>query len=148
MKLFTFLLMMGVAVGGGLAGYRMITGKELIRASDFGIATSADVVLVPAPTAGAPVPTHAPAPTVAPAPTAAPAATATPTVLQGLVVANTGGLGVYTRRTPHMDDKLRAWMDGTKMDLLQSGIQSDGIGWMKVRSPDGAESYVPQQYLR
>lgn len=53
--------------------------------------------------------------------------------LQTMVVGNTAGEGVYLRRTPHMDDKLRAWPDGTAMEILGSTLQSESLKWRKVR---------------
>lgn len=72
-----------------------------------------------------------------------------PTAGQGtMVVANTGGLGVYVRRSPDTgDNKLRAWREDTPMEVLEQGIRSGGRQWTKVRSPDGTEGYVPGEYL-
>jgi hypothetical protein len=64
-----------------------------------------------------------------------------------MVVANTDRLGVYMRRTPRLEDRLRAWVEGTRMEVLETGVEAEGQRWVKVRAPDGSEGYVPEQYL-
>jgi hypothetical protein len=64
-----------------------------------------------------------------------------------MVVGNTDGMGVYMRRTPNMGDRLRAWPDNTRMEVLERGVTSEGRSWLKVRAPDGSEGYVPAEYL-
>jgi hypothetical protein len=92
------------------------------------------------PASGAPKPTAEPAPG-RPQQIASTAAQAT------MVVGNTDGMGVYMRRSPSMGDRLRAWPDNTRMEVLERDITSEGRTWLKVRSPDGAEGYVPSEYL-
>ena len=146
MRVFVFLLMMAVAVGGILGGYRVITGTNLIGLSDFGIGGArADTGVVPAttqPIVATPVPTaEAPATPVTHA-TATPA----PAKPQIMVIGNTDGQGAFLRKTPHLNDRLRAWVDGTKMQI-KGAVESDGIQWMQVVAPDGTEGYIPKQYL-
>lgn len=95
--------------------------------------------------AGAPAPAPTAAPSPAPAPSATPALAAQASVWQ---VAETGGDGVFLRRTPRLDDKVRAWPDGTLMKGLGEQAQGDGITWQKVQSPDGTVGYVPLRYLK
>ncbi len=76
-----------------------------------------------------------------------PQPTATPGAQTAMRVGNTGGDGVFIRRTPNMNDKIRPWQDGTQMTVLGSPVTVNGISWLKVRAPDGAEGYIPQQYL-
>ena len=64
-----------------------------------------------------------------------------------MMVGNTGGIGVYVRRTPNMADKQKAYPDRTKMEVLQRGVEANGQRWTKVRTPDGTEGYVPEAYL-
>jgi hypothetical protein len=64
-----------------------------------------------------------------------------------MVVGNTGGEGVFLRATPHLNDKLRAWRDGSRMEIIGKPVDSDGLKWIKVRAPDGAEGYIPELYL-
>ena len=94
-----------------------------------------------APPSGSAAPSSAPNPSE---PQQSASSASSPTTM---VVGNTGGMGVYVRRTPNMGDKLRAWPDNTPMQILDRNISSGGREWMKVRSPDGAEGYVPEAYL-
>lgn len=72
------------------------------------------------------------------------ASTTAPTTM---VVGNTDGMGVYMRRTPNLGDRLRAWPDNTRMEVLERDITSEGRSWLKVRAPDGSEGFVPAEYL-
>jgi hypothetical protein len=94
------------------------------------------------PASGAPRPTSEPAPASGSLqPIASADAPAT------MVVGNTDGMGVYVRRTPNMGDRLRAWPDNTRMEVLERDVSSEGRSWHKVRTPDGSEGYVPVEYL-
>lgn len=83
-------------------------------------------------------------PTLAQA-TATPAATAQAT--RWYVVGNTGGDGVYIRRTPHLADRMVAWPDGTRMESLFQEEYANGRLWRRVRDPRGNEGWVPAEYL-
>jgi len=63
------------------------------------------------------------------------------------VVGNTGGDGVYIRRTPAMADKIKAWPDGTRMTVLGEDRQAEGRAWCNVEDPDGTVGWVPAEYL-
>lgn len=116
--------------------------------------------------AGSPVATPSADPSASPAPSptaiarATPAPTDTPSVLAGttrvtsrttngqtLYVANTDGLGVYLRRTPDSNDKLKVWPDDTPMAVVGSARQIGGTTWQNVRDPDGNVGWIPSQYL-
>jgi hypothetical protein len=105
------------------------------------------VAAKPAATVGLPgntIPTAAPAtamPTTAPAPPPA-AAAAGPTY----IVANTGGVGVYLRRSPALADRLNAYPDNTPLQQIGPDTTAGGLTWHHVRAPDGTEGYVPAQY--
>lgn len=71
-------------------------------------------------------------------------ATATPEIRQ---VGNTGGVGVYVRRTPNLNDRIRAWTDNSEMTLLGEETDAGGQHWIKVRDPAGNEGWLPSQYL-
>lgn len=110
----------------------------------------------PQPTAAQPSATPQPAPTrtavaVRPAssPTAVPAATPGPTAQSQatLRVGNTDGQGVFLRRTPRMDDKIRVWRDNTPMVVIGPAVDADGHSWQHVRAPDGTEGYIPSEWL-
>jgi hypothetical protein len=62
-------------------------------------------------------------------------------------VANTGGEGVFLRRTPRLADRLVAWPDGTRLQSLGEAATGDGVEWQKVRDPRGNVGYVPTRYL-
>ncbi len=73
-------------------------------------------------------------------------APSTPTV-QIVHVANTNGVGVYLRRTPSLEDKLRAYQDGTALRVLGPDADAGGVHWRHVSAPDGLEGYVPSDYV-
>ena len=91
-----------------------------------------------------------PAPTAttvaAPAPAGAPAATAPPATGRVFVVGNTGGQGVYLRRTPRLDDRDKAYADGTRLEQIGEDTTAEGTTWRHVRAPDGRTGWVPAQY--
>ena len=145
LRVFTFLLMMTVATVGILSGYRLITGRDLVNLAEFGVGSEANISSLVAGTPTAP--TTAPRPSPTPQPTAAPTPTRMPDKTQIMVVGNTDGQGVYVRRTPRMEDKLQAFRDGTRMEVLGDSVDGEGKKWSRVRTPDGAEGYIPEQFL-
>jgi hypothetical protein len=64
-----------------------------------------------------------------------------------MLVGNTGGAGVYVRSTPDMSARVRAYRDGTRMEVLERDVEGGGQVWIRVRAPDGTEGYVPERYL-
>jgi hypothetical protein len=64
-----------------------------------------------------------------------------------LVVANTGGDGIWIRKTPGTGDKLKAWPDGTAMVVVGPDQSVDGAAWKNVRDPDGTVGWVAAAYL-
>lgn len=133
-----------VGIGGSLFGYRVITGKDLLNLDDLGLggapARKVEIVATAAPTVPPPTPTKAP-------PRATSTATTIPDSPQIMLVANTDGQGVYLRRTPHPEDKLQAYRDGTKMEVIGQPTESDGKKWYKVLAPNGVEGYIPAEFL-
>ena len=73
-------------------------------------------------------------------------ATVPANVARTFVVANTGGEGVYLRRTPRLADRDTAYVDGTKLTAIGTDEQGDGQTWHHVSTPDGKTGYVPAQY--
>ena len=63
-----------------------------------------------------------------------------------LVVAGTDGEGVYLRKTPVSGDRLKAWSDGTVLDLLGPEVERDGVRWTPVRDPCDVSGWVPMRY--
>jgi hypothetical protein len=61
-------------------------------------------------------------------------------------VGNTDGEGVFLRRTPTMADRIVAWPDGTRLDVIGPDVDNEGRRWKRVRDPTGQEGYVPEQY--
>jgi hypothetical protein len=100
------------------------------------------VELTPVPSPVPPTSTPRPAPTPSPEPSPTPAPE--PAVMQ---VANTGGLGVYMRRTPTVDERIRAWVEGTRMTVIGPDQVVGGTTWRNVKDPAGNEGWVPAQYL-
>ncbi|MHB1004217.1 MAG: DUF4352 domain-containing protein [Chloroflexota bacterium] len=74
---------------------------------------------------------------------------ATPTVGEPrlFAVGNTGGDGVWLRASPDMDDRLRAWPDGTVMVQVGPDSAVDGHNWRNVKDPVGNLGWVPAEYL-
>jgi SH3-like domain-containing protein len=56
--------------------------------------------------------------------------------------------GIYLRRTPRMDDRLNAWPDGTRLEVIGPDVEGDGRRWKHVRGPDGQQGYVPVDYVQ
>lgn len=63
-----------------------------------------------------------------------------------VLVGNTGGEGVYLRRTPRLDDRDTAYPDGTRLEQIDADVTANGITWRRVRAPDGKTGWVPAQY--
>jgi hypothetical protein len=92
-----------------------------------------------------------PAPTAtaaaAPVPAGGPTATTPPQAAgRVFVVGNTGGQGVYLRRTPRLDDRDKAYADGTRLEQIGEDTTAEGMTWHHVRAPDGRTGWVPAQY--
>jgi hypothetical protein len=63
-----------------------------------------------------------------------------------VVVAGTDGEGVFLRRSPKTGERLQAWSDGTRLDLLGPDVELDGLRWTPVRDPCGVAGWVPARY--
>jgi len=50
-------------------------------------------------------------------------------------VGNTDGEGVFIRKTPAMDDKVRAYSDGTALTIIGDDVDGDGIPDVVVGAP-------------
>lgn len=73
--------------------------------------------------------------------------TATPTGQpRRFIVANTGGEGVYLRRTPRLADRDTAYADNTQLVAIGDDVNGEGLLWHHVRTPDGKSGYIPAQY--
>lgn len=95
----------------------------------------------------APTPEASPAAAVAsPTASTAPPPEPSPTAAPSLLVGNTGGLGVFIRRTP-AGDQIRAWPDGATMTVIGEDKQAEGRTWKNVRDPDGNNGWVAAEYL-
>ena len=77
--------------------------------------------------------------------TAAPTATAARPA-RVFTVGNTGGIGVYVRRSTRLDDKDTAYVDGTRLEQIGDDATGDGTTWHHVRAPDGKTGWVPAQF--
>ncbi|MBV9543294.1 MAG: hypothetical protein JOY61_02835 [Chloroflexi bacterium] len=64
-----------------------------------------------------------------------------------VVVGNTGGQGVYLRRTPVMNDRMQAYPDGTDLQIIGPDVDAGGIHWRHVAAPDGAQGFVPSEFV-
>ena len=79
-----------------------------------------------------------------PGPTTPPAPTPTQ---PAVVVANTDRQGVFIRRSPSAEDKIKVWPDGTVMQPVGPDQQTDGRTWRNVQDPEGNQGWVPAEYL-
>ncbi|MAG37550.1 MAG: hypothetical protein CL878_15040 [Dehalococcoidia bacterium] len=100
----------------------------------------------PAATATQPPP-RVPTATIRPVATATVAlsTTTTPTAAP-VYVGNTDGDGVYVRKTPRLEDRLKAYPDNTLLVVIGPDLDAEDRIWKHVRAPDGTEGYVPVQY--
>lgn len=105
---------------------------------------AAEFLVVPDRPVALATPSAAPTP---PPPTAVPTGSAAVEVRGEAYVGNTGGEGVYLRRTPVMADRVVAWPDGTRLEILGDETWSDGRTWRLVRDPSGNVGWVPTAYL-
>ena len=71
----------------------------------------------------------------------------TPLARQTVRVANTGGAGAYIRRTTNLADRLVAWPDNTRMEIVGEDRQEGGETWRNVRDPAGNVGWIPADYL-
>lgn len=76
------------------------------------------------------------------------APTAPANAARTFIVANTGGEGVYLRRTPRLDDRDTAYTEGTQLVAIGADVDGDGQSWHHVRAPDGKTGYVPTRYTK
>ncbi|HEY8478133.1 MAG TPA: hypothetical protein VIN09_14830, partial [Chloroflexota bacterium] len=88
-------------------------------------------------------PEATPAAQPTPAPTPAAAQEQRP---QRVRVANTDRAGVYLRRTPNLNDRLRAWPDNTILVVVGEDREENGLRWKHVRDPAGNVGWVPARY--
>lgn len=65
---------------------------------------------------------------------------------ESVEIGNTEGVGAYIRRTPNLDDWLRAWPDGTPLKVIGADFSADGILWKQVEDPAGNQGWIPAQY--
>ena len=99
------------------------------------------------PTATPTIPPATATATEAPATVTPTQAPPTPTVAAKWIVGDTGGDGVFIRRTADMDDKIKAWPDGTEMVVIGPDVTAEGRLWRNVEDPDGNAGFVPADYL-
>ena len=67
-------------------------------------------------------------------------------VPRNYIVANTGGQGVYLRRTANLEDRDTAYADDTVLVQIGPDVQAGGTTWHNVRTPDGKVGFVPAQF--
>jgi hypothetical protein len=154
----------GMFLGGVVAVLALVVGVGALGGPARGVAGSRQMPPSPTQASGAaPVQGLQSTQVDAPAATPGPQATApshavtvvspvagqagqTPTGRRVVRVANTGGRGVNLQRTPRPGDRVRAWIDGTQLEVLEEGPGSGDDLWLKVRDPAGNIGYVPARY--
>jgi hypothetical protein len=65
-----------------------------------------------------------------------------------LRIANTGGEGAFLRRTTNMDDRVRAWPDNTRLQVIGPDASTNGTQWKNVQDPAGNQGWIPAQFTR
>ena len=139
----SLLVFAGVAYAAGEMVMRLTAGAASAGATPTSTAPpplpTPQPAVPTAPPAAAPPPTQA-----APPPTSNPAASAPG---RRYVVGNTGGDGVFLRRTTRRSDTTRAFPDGTVFVGTGRAERNDGLDWLEVRAPDGEVGWIPTQYL-
>ena len=115
------------------------------RASAPGLTPTVEAVAV-APTVPPATATVQGVTTALVAPTVAPPTATAVFVPRDYIVANTGGQGVYLRRTATLEDRDTAYADDTVLAQIGPDVQAGGITWHHVRAPDGKTGFVPAQF--
>jgi hypothetical protein len=85
---------------------------------------------------------------VAPAAGASAAAASAPANVSAVRVAHTDGVGAFVRRTPNLNDRLRAWPDNTLLRIVGPDTTAEGVEWRQVEDPAGNRGWIPSQYTR
>jgi len=105
----------------------------------------------PPPPTAAPILPNTPTPptpedpaTPAPSPTPPPIPTSTPVPL---MVGKTGGDGIWLRSAPSIGKKLKAWPDGTTLDVVGPDQTVGNQTWKNVRDPDGSVGWIAAEFL-
>ena len=152
-----------IKLAGGLFLFTLVLASCGLFGQDEQAQVAESTPTAPTPTAiqAPPTATHtviALNPTVASSPTTATATEIpptgtptevppTPTVTANWTVGNTGGDGVFIRRTADMDDRIKAWPDGTEMVVVGPDVTAEDVLWKNVRDPDENVGFVPAEYL-
>jgi hypothetical protein len=71
----------------------------------------------------------------------------TPVNVSPVRIANTDGQGAYIRRTTNLEDRLRAWPDGTQLQVTGAATEVNGLSWTPVVDPAGNRGWIPSQYI-
>jgi hypothetical protein len=71
-----------------------------------------------------------------------------PASVAAVRVANTDGIGAFLRRSPNLNDRLRAWPDNTLLKVVGPDTTAEGIDWKQVEDPAGNRGWIPAQYTR
>ena len=62
-------------------------------------------------------------------------------------IGNSGGDGVYIRRSIDPEEKLKVWRDGAPMVVVGPDRTLGKRTWKNVRDPDGNQGWVPAEFL-
>jgi hypothetical protein len=90
----------------------------------------------------------APAPAVAPsAEQPADSSVNAPVNVSPARIAHTDGQGAFIRRTTNLEDRLRAWPDGTQLQVTGAPTEVNGLSWTPVVDPAGNRGWIPSQYI-
>jgi hypothetical protein len=69
-----------------------------------------------------------------------------PPTVRRVFVADTDGEGAFVRWTPSLDDRVKAYPEGTELQVVGPEVEAEGVTWRNVRAPDGLVGWIPKQY--
>ena len=64
-----------------------------------------------------------------------------------VTVANTAGEGAYLRATPRLTAPLKAWAEGTLLEVAGDDASGDGYRWKRVRDPNGQLGWIAAEFV-
>lgn len=141
--------LVGIILLIGLGGAGAVVGGQIALPTPIPSATPT-VTLTPTPTLTPVPPTETPTPSLTPTITDTPAPptetpTPSPTPVYAIISTN-DGKGAVLRDEPG-GVVIRSYFEGTRLQVLPGIITLNGITWVRVIGPDGANGWIVQRLL-